>query len=348
MITTTAVDGLFNNGQVTPMEEDEALVWSVGDKEEEEEMHLKHKIAKRAKVVSNQQEASNKEEEVRREPQVSSCFVHNLESKGEGLLPYVCKDLAHGDVFLHDLYKEIDCEEIVSEKSIVAFVPSERQIVDQFLFLFVDDLEMGDASSPLLQFDEGLEMGDSSSGLELVSGSGSGYNFANSWETVSNQDEFLKVFGCHAINSLWLFLFEGKMLRSRIWFILETKFFGVSNLPLLQAHEEEDPLMDSVKDKVSFEVEEEEDWGFDEPICDIEATMQVNVDKAMERIAASRDTKPHDSHGVINKDLDVLLYTVNASSLLIPLTQLVGYGMFCRLSKSLFKGFFIAWKSCLS
>ena len=35
-------------------------------------------------------------------------------------------------------------------------------------------------------------MGDSSSGLELVSGSGGGYNIANSWEAVSHQDELLQ------------------------------------------------------------------------------------------------------------------------------------------------------------
>ena len=124
-----------------------------------------------------------------------------IESKGEGLLPHLREELAQSDVLLYDLcdgssstctFSEHLCEEIVSQKSVLALVPNERQIVDQFLFQFVEDLEMGDASSPLLQFDEGQEMGDSSSGLELVSGSGGGYNIANSWEAVSNQDELLQ------------------------------------------------------------------------------------------------------------------------------------------------------------
>ena len=37
--------------------------------------------------------------------------------------------------------------------------------------------------------------------------------------------------------------------------------------------------------------EEKDDWGFDEPICIMDAAIQANVDKAMERIAASRPTK---------------------------------------------------------
>ena len=49
--------------------------------------------------------------------------------------------------------------------------------------------------------------------------------------------------------------------------------------------------------------EEEDDWGFDEPICTMEATIQANVDKAMERIAASRPTKL-DNYGVPNEDSD--------------------------------------------
>ena len=41
----------------------------------------------------------------------------------------------------------------------------------------------------------------------------------------------------------------------------------------------------------SDEGEEEDNWGFDEPICVMEADIQANVDRAMERIAASRPTK---------------------------------------------------------
>ena len=98
-----------------------------------------------------------KEEEVWQEPQASSCFVQdapNLESRGEGLLPYECGELAQRNVLLHDLCDGISsthtlsphlCEEIVSsEKSVLALVPNERQIVDQFVFQFVEDLEMGD------------------------------------------------------------------------------------------------------------------------------------------------------------------------------------------------------------
>ena len=434
------------------------------------------KIAKQVKVVSNQQKASNKEEEVRREPQVSSCFVHNLESKGEGLLPYVCKDLAHGDVFLHYLYEEVDCEEIVSEKSVVTFVPSERQIVDQFLFQFGEDLEMGDASSPLLQFDEGQEMGDSSSGLELVSGSGGGYNIANSWEAMSNQDEFFKdkegllkgsetstiileskeeeeedfeaaradsidnsqqvnavtsqeqrgrgsdkeclklaviavvqqdfqvivfpkedapsfqnkgegllpqvcdlahnnvltslmdkgddactftrslcmeddfevvnvkqemtltpsdrqgsvpfVFGigddlemgdssglevvtgdlaesqekvfmkaeecfdenlfieCHAVHSLWLFFIKGSVLRVQARFHSKSINAGASHPFLLQAHGEEETLVDGKANEDVFEDKDKDDWGFDEPKCVMDSNMQTNVGRAMVRVRA--------------------------------------------------------------
>ena len=134
-------------------------------------------------------------------------------------------------------------------KSVLALVPNERQIVDQFLFLFVEDLEMGDASS----------------GPASVSGSGGSYNFANSWEAVSKQDEILKVFECHAVNSLWLFLLEGRVLRSRIWVILETTNFGASHPFLLQAHSEEETSMNGEANKDVFEDEEEDDWGFDEP-----------------------------------------------------------------------------------
>ena len=82
-----------------------------------------------------------------------------IKSKGEGLLPHLREELAQSDVLLHDLcdgssstctFSEHLCEEIVSQKSILALVPNERQIVDQFLFQFVEGLEMGDASSPLL------------------------------------------------------------------------------------------------------------------------------------------------------------------------------------------------------
>ena len=197
-ITAVAVDGDVKDWQVIQNEEDEALS-NGGDKEREDEISKK----------THPQEAPTKEEEVWQEPQASSCFVQdapNLESRGEGLFPYEYGELAQSNVLLHDL-----CEEIVSsEKSVLALVPNERQIVDQFLFQFVEDLEMDDASSPLLQFDEGQEKGDSSSGPALVSDSSGGYNFANSWKEMSNQDEFLKDLGCHAMNSLWLFLLKEK------------------------------------------------------------------------------------------------------------------------------------------
>ena len=61
-----------------------------------------------------------KEEEIWQEPQASSCFVQdapNLVSRGEGLLPYECRELAQSNVLLQHL-----CEKIVSsEESQVSF-----------------------------------------------------------------------------------------------------------------------------------------------------------------------------------------------------------------------------------
>ena len=126
---------------------------------------------------------------------------------------------------------------------------------------------------------------------EFVSDSSGSYNFANSWEEMSKQDEFLKDFGCHAINSLWLFLFEEKVLWSGIWFILETTNFGVSYPLLLQAQDEKGLLKGSETSKVILEAEDEEEdeWGFDDPTYIMEANMQENISKAMERIASLKE-----------------------------------------------------------
>ena len=340
IITAVAVDGDVKDWQVIQNEEDEDLS-NGGDKEREEEISKKAHIVQ---VVNNPQEAPTKEEEVWQEPQVSSCFVQdapNLESKGEGLLPYECGELAQSDVLLHDLcdgssstytLSQHLCEEIVSEKSILALAPNERQIVDQFLFLLVEDLEMGDASSPLLWFDEGQEMGDSSSGPELVIGSSGKYNFANSWEEMSNQGDFLKDFGCHAINSLWLFLFEGKVLRSGIWFILETTNFGVSYPLLLQAQEEKGLLKGSETSKVISEEEDEEedDWGFDEPTYIMEADMQENVSKAMERIASLKEAASWQHVTEYPGSLDTFVLSFNVRN-----TRSIMWHVVCVLSATL-------------
>ena len=228
-------------------------------------------------------------------------------------MPQVC-DLAHNNVVLTSLMDKGDdaCTftrslcmeddfEVVNVKPEMTLTPSDRQGSVQLVFGIGDDLEMGDASSPPLQIGEGLEMGDSS-GLEVVTG-----DLAESQEIVFMKaeeyfDENLFI-ECHAVHSLWLFFIKGSVLRGQARFCSESINAGASHPFLLQAHGEEETSMNGEANKDVFEDKDEDDWGFDEPICTMEAAMQANVDKAMERIAASRPTKL-DEHGVLNEDLD--------------------------------------------
>ena len=78
------------------------------------------------------------------------------------------------------------------------------------------------------------------------------------------------------------------MLRSGIWFILETINSGVS-YPLLFQAQNKKGLLKGSKVTLEAEDEEEDDWGFDDPTYIMEANMQENVSKAMERIASLKE-----------------------------------------------------------
>ena len=266
------------------------------------------KLANTHQLGGNTTESTTTKKEVEQEIQGGKIplKVPKLEEEGEGGLPISSENLTQdivvfckksdGNVAYTD--EEHLCEEssieATSLKLEVTFNPSKMQTSVELFPSVSNDLEMVDASSLELRVFVGLEMGDSSR-LSLVHS-----GFAESWDEV-----FMKAEGvfnglfimCCGIHSLCLFLFEVSMLKFQARFGFITTSFGRATTPLLQTLEDESS---SVKED-SDEGEEEDDWGFDEPICVMEADIQTNVDKAMERIAASRHTKL-DTHGMPNED----------------------------------------------
>lgn len=303
-------------------------------------------------ISNNHQQESTCEEEVQQDIMVNShltCLfedAQSVESKGEGLLPYTNEDLAHSDIVKHDVVGSDDAHmfkehfsndvyfEATSDHLVVTSNSNDRQSLGKSLVYFVDDLEMDDASSLSFQV-EGQEMVESSS-LKFVRSS----HFANSWDLVSEaaRDLFKQgsIFECQAIHSLWLFLIQESVLRFEGRFHLETTHFDASYPLLLQPHGEEKLPQNNERSHNVLEDEEDDDWGFDNPTCIIDANMQENIDKAMVRIAGLKGTEakelePKDHEGQVkplanystqNQDEGVIpLYDMNTHSMLRGVLQ---------------------------
>ena len=233
--------------------------------------------------------------------------------------------------FMEALYEECSIEG-TNEGQEVSLFPSDKQTLVQFCG-FGDDLETGEASNPPLQIDKGLEIGDSSR-LELVSGC------AKSWDVmfieasvVSNKNVIVQ---CHAISSLGLFFVEKYVLRFQSTFSFGVVDFGVFHTSPLHINDGQELLIESAV-REDTKKEEEDNWGFDEPTCIIDANIQENIDKAMVKIAAVRAIMIHkqkfEEHEVPDKSLGTC--STPKQDGYFFLIQQAGYGEFCKLLRSL-------------